>query len=107
MGIGVSWYVTGNSYIVIGLIFSVLRFQSLIFNWKMNKDSAFIYEHHTNHKGSRISQGSLNSVLSYLKGLGNRRCYLAIKSRNAYLMGLAKNTGFNKFQRLRLYKMAW
>jgi hypothetical protein len=30
MGIGVSWYVTGNSYIVIGLIFSVLRFQSLI-----------------------------------------------------------------------------
>lgn len=84
-------------------IFSI-KIPELNFNWKMNKDSAFIYEHHTNHKGSRISQGSLNSVLSYLKGLGNRRCYLAIKSRNAYLMGLAKNTGFNKFQRLRLTK---
>ncbi len=81
-----------------------IKIPELNFNWKMNKDSAFIYEHYTNQRGSRINQSLLNPVLLFLKRLGYRRCYLAIRSRNTYLMGLAKNTGFDKFKRLRLTK---
>lgn len=81
-----------------------IKIPALNFNWNMEGGSTFIYQHFTGRMRSRISHGLLNSVLSYLNGLGYSRCYLVTGGRSDYLMNLTKDVGFSKFKRLRLKK---
>ena len=55
-------------------------------------------------KGSRISQSSLNPVLLFLKRLGIQTMLFSNKEQKYLSHGPCKNTGFDKFKRLRLTK---